>query len=134
MQYRVWADTMRHALLLAGFLAAGVTPAAAATIENFQVSTAADLVDLCSTDPGSEHYIAAIHFCQGFGVGAYRYYLAQTADDPSSQYVCPPNPPPSRNEVMAAFVNWASAHPEYMNDAPVDTLFRFLGQIYPCSR
>lgn len=125
---------MRHALLLAGFLVAGMTPASAATIENFQVRTATDLVDLCDTDPSSVHYIAAIHFCQGFGIGAYQYYAAQVTEDPSTRFVCIPNPPPTRNEAMAAFVGWARAHPEYMNDAPVDTLFRYLGQTYPCSR
>ncbi|MGE5442646.1 MAG: Rap1a/Tai family immunity protein [Bacteroidota bacterium] len=125
---------MRHALLLAGFLVAGMTPASAATIENFQVRTAADLVDLCDTDPSSVHYIAAIHFCQGFGIGAYQYYAAQVTEDPSTRFVCIPNPPPTRNEAMAAFVGLARAHPEYMNDAPVDTLFRYLGQTYPCSR
>jgi hypothetical protein len=125
---------MRNALLLASLLLAGMTPASAATIENFQVRTAADLVDLCDTDPASEHYIAAIHFCQGFSIGAYQYYMAQATEDPSSRFVCIPNPPPTRNEAMAAFVNWARAHPEYMNDAPVDTLFRYLGQTYPCSR
>jgi hypothetical protein len=125
---------MRHALLLAGALVAGTTPVSAATIENFRMKTAADLVDLCSTDPASEDYIAAIHFCQGFGVGAYQYYLAQAADDPSSQYVCLPNPPPSRNEAMAAFVAWGKAHPQYMGEAPVDAVFRYLGETYPCSR
>jgi Ssp1 endopeptidase immunity protein Rap1a len=125
---------LRRALLLAGFLAAGMTPASAATIENFQVRTAADLVDLCDTDPSSVHYIAAIHFCQGFGIGAYQYYAAQVAEDPSTRFVCIPNPPPTRNEAMAAFVGWARAHPEYMNDAPVDTLFRHLSETYPCSR
>jgi hypothetical protein len=125
---------MQYALLLAGALVAGVTPASAATIENFRMKTAADLVDLCSTDPASEHYIAAIHFCQGFGIGAYQYYVAQVTEDPSTRFVCVPNPPPTRNEAMAAFVSWATAHPQYMNDAPVDVLFRYLGETYPCSR
>ena len=128
---------MRHSLVLlvlAGAFVAGITPVSAATIENFRMKTAADLVDLCSADPASEHYIAAIHFCQGFGLGAYQYYLAQTADDPSSQYVCLPNPPPSRNEAMTAFVAWGKAHPQYMGEAPVDAVFRYLGETYPCSR
>lgn len=125
---------MRYALLLAGALVAEVTPASAATIQNFQVKTTADLVDLCSADPDSDHYIAAIHFCEGFAVGAYHYYLAQAADDPSSQYVCVPNPPPTRNDAIVAFLAWAKAHPQFMGEAPVDALFRFLGETYPCSR
>ena len=123
---------MRKALLLVVTLAAG--PASAAGIENFSVRTAADLVALCSADPASDTYTAAIHFCQGFGVGAYQYYLAQTGEDPSSQYVCLPNPPPTRNEAMAAFVAWANAHPEYMDNSPVDAIFRYLGETYPCKR
>jgi Rap1a immunity proteins len=127
-------ETMRHALLLAGVLFSAAAPISAATIENFQVKTTADLVDLCDTDLASEHYIAAIHFCQGFGIGAYQYYMAQVTEDPSTRFVCVPNPPPTRNEAMAAFVSWARAHPEYMNEAPVDTLFRYLAETYPCSR
>jgi hypothetical protein len=125
---------MRYALLLAGAVVAGVMPASAATIENFQMKTTADLVDLCSADPASDHYIAAIHFCEGFAVGAYQYYLAQAVDDPSNQYVCAPNPPPTRNDAIVAFLAWAQAHPQFMGAAPVDALFRFLGETYPCSR
>jgi len=124
---------MRTATLAAVVLLAAV-PARAASIENFQVKTAADLVALCGVDPGSEKYTAAIHFCQGFGVGAWQYYSAQGADDPTSEFVCIPSPPPTRNEAMAGFVTWARAHPQYLDSAPVDTLFRYLAETYPCSR
>jgi hypothetical protein len=35
---------------------------------------------------------------------------------------------------MEGFVAWANAHPQYMGEAPVDAVFRYLGETYPCSR
>lgn len=124
---------MRTAALTVAMLLAGV-PAGAATIENFQVKTAADLAALCSADPGSDKYVAAIHFCQGFGVGAWQYYKAQSGDDPTAEYVCVPSPPPTRNEAMAGFVAWVRAHPEHQSGSAVDGLFRYLADTYPCGR
>jgi Ssp1 endopeptidase immunity protein Rap1a len=128
MRTRIWRTGV---LIVAALLVAA--PASAADIQNFQVKTTADLVALCDTKPSSEKYVPAIHFCQGFGIGAWQYYQVQ-ADDPASRFVCIPSPPPTRNEVMIAFVQWAKAHPEYMDHAPVDTLFRYLGETYPCAR
>ena len=30
------------------------------------------------------------------------------------------------------FIDWATAHPQYMQDNPVETEFRFLMETYPC--
>ncbi|HKD46745.1 MAG TPA: Rap1a/Tai family immunity protein [Rhizomicrobium sp.] len=105
----------------------------AATTENFMAKTTADLIALCNTDPSQSNYIAAIHFCEGFATGAYQYYLSVAADSPTDRYVCLPNPPPSRDSVKAAFVAWAQANPDSLTQAPVDSLFRYLGTTYPCS-
>lgn len=134
--------SMRQALLVAAALAAvplsastaTAATAKAATVENFQVRTAADLVALCDARPGADNYVAAVNFCQGFGVGAFQYYQAQAADDPTSQFVCVPNPAPTRDAVIASFVAWAKAHPQYLSAAAVDTMFRYLGETYPCRR
>jgi hypothetical protein len=101
--------------------------------ENFDVTTTSDLVALCGAAPDDASYIGAINFCRGFGVGAYHYYLALAASSPEARYVCFPDPPPSRDTVRAAFVAWAGAHPEEMGKAPVDSLFRYLAEAYPCS-
>jgi hypothetical protein len=45
-----------------------------------------------------------------------------------------PNPGPSRNEAVAMFVEWAKANPQYMNERPVDTEFRFLSVKWPCKK
>ena len=107
--------------------------ARAATTENFMVRTTADYVALCESQQGSENYVAAIHFCQGFASGAYQYYLALAQNQPSSRFVCPPDPPPSRDQVIANFLAWARANQERMAEPAVESLFRYLGETYPCS-
>jgi Rap1a immunity proteins len=125
---------MRRALMFVLATLGGTAVALAATVQDFQVKTAADMVALCDASPDSEYYVAAVHFCQGYAIGAWQYYQAQTVDDPSSQFVCIPNPPPTRNDAIAAFVVWAKAHPQFMDHAAVDTMFRYLGETYPCKR
>jgi hypothetical protein len=104
----------------------------AQTIEDFHVDSAEDLVMLCGAKPDSPNYVAAIHFCHGFGTGAYDYYLVQAAADPSKKFICPPDPAPTRNEALDGFVSWMGTHPQYENASAVDTLFRYLGETYPC--
>jgi hypothetical protein len=50
------------------------------------------------------------------------------------RFVCPPTPAQTRAEVMNGFVAWARSHPQYMKDAAVDTLFRYLAEAYPCKK
>lgn len=97
---------------------------------NFQLKNAAGLVEICSVPVDDPLYVNAKEFCHGYLVGAFHYYDA--TEPPSNRFVCAPNPRPSRAEVMQRFVAWASEHPQYMNDRPVDALFRFLAETYPC--
>ncbi len=97
------------------------------------IRTTADLVALCETQPNQDNYVAAIHFCEGFASGAYQYYLALAQNSPSARYVCPPEPPPSRDQAIAGFVAWARADGNAMSQPAVDSLFRYLGSTYPCS-
>lgn len=106
--------------------------AAAAEPDNFQVKTTEDLVSLCSAEPGNETHVAAIHFCHGFAVGAYRYYEAIAAVSPEDRYICLPEQPPSRSAIIAEFVGWARQHDEHMAEPAVDSVFRFLGERFPC--
>jgi hypothetical protein len=125
---------LRAVFLAAALGAAPLTPtASAATADNFVVRTTADFVALCDSQQGSENYVAAIHFCQGFASGAYQYYASIAQNDPSARFVCPPDPAPSRNEVIANFLAWARAHQERMAEPAVDSIFRYLGETYPCS-
>ena len=104
--------------------------AVAADSGNYQLRTAADLVKVCSVPPDHPLYANAMGFCHGVLTGAYRYYEATATG--KGRFVCAPTPIPTRTTVMNGFVQWAGQNAARMQDPPLDTLFRYLGETYPC--
>jgi hypothetical protein len=101
-------------------------------VENFEAKTTRDLINLCTASPDDPHYSKAVHFCHGYLVGAFHYYEASTAGPNAHPIVCPPKERPSRNETIQKFIEWAKARPQYWNELPVETEFRFLTELWPC--
>jgi Ssp1 endopeptidase immunity protein Rap1a len=106
----------------------------AVTQDNFLARNTQDLVDLCTAPHNNPLRVAAIHFCEGYLVGAYHYDQSLRSGPGLKQIVCPPNPAPSRDEGVKMFVTWAQAHPQYMKERAVDTVFRFLTSTWPCPK
>ena len=119
-------------LLVAALAVPGV--AFAVTDEDFEVKTTRNLLALCTVSTEDARYKEALHFRHGYLVGAFHYYLASVAGPNAKRLVCPPDPPPTRNAAIPAFIAWSQAHPQYMGEAPVETEFRFLTETYPCKR
>ncbi|MDJ0865545.1 MAG: Rap1a/Tai family immunity protein [Myxococcota bacterium] len=115
---------------LLGLLLAG--PAGAAEEDDFEVRTTKQLLNLCTVPADHPRAQAAIHFCHGYLVGAYDYHVASNTGPGKSPFLCPPEPEPSRDESVAQFVEWAMAHPQYHDEPPVETEFRFLVNAWPC--
>ena len=113
-----------------------VTPgwAGAVTENDFALDTTEDLIKLCTAPSSDPYQKEAVSFCLGFLVGAYHYHVAEFTGPAGSPMVCPPDPPPPRSKVAKLFLDWVKKHPEYMNDEPVETWFRFLIETYPCKR
>jgi hypothetical protein len=106
--------------------------AGAVTEKDFEAKTTQDLVNLCSVSPDDPLYDKAINFCHGYFVGAYHYYEAMSTGPKGVEFVCLPDPRPSRNEVINMIVEWVKAHPQYLKETPVETQFRFMMQKWPC--
>ena len=125
---------MRLSVISAVLAMALAAPAMGQTTntDTFKVKTGSDLVALCDVSTNDPNYMAAIHFCHGFVVGAFQFYLAQVGNNAKEEFICLPNPGPSRSEGIRAFVAWAKARPETASEKPVDTLFHYLGETYPC--
>lgn len=119
-------------LLLAIVMLAAVSRAHAITAEEFRLRSGADLVALCATPAGDPLYAAALHMCHGFGAGTYQTITALTHHEKLAPLICPPQPAPSRNEVVARFLDWASGNPGYLAAPAVETLARFFLAAYPC--
>lgn len=111
-------------------LAAQAPPSPSET--NFRVATTGDLVRLCEAKTTDPTGVAALHFCHGFAVGAYQYHQVVTAAEGKRPLFCAPNPAPSRNEIIAAFVTWAKQNSQQLETPPVEGMFRYLAQRFPC--
>ncbi len=110
------------------------TGRAAVTEDMFQLRDTSDLVSLCSAGQADPLYAAAIHFCQGFGSGAYGVASEYEAARSRTRMFCPPSADrrPSRNTAIAEFVQWANTRPDVMHVPATDGLLRFLSDRFPC--
>ena len=127
---------MQRQLLRLFLVAAVLVPAlvGAVTDTDFEAKTTQNLLNLCTVSPNDPRYREALHFCHGYLLGAYHYHVASTAGEGGKPLVCFPTPPPSRNEAFSMFIAWVQAHPQYMNEWPVETEFRFLIEQWPCQK
>lgn len=121
---------MRRLILAVALMTSGVV--VADDSRTFQVRDADALVRACSVPPDHKLYANATGFCHGVLTGAYRYYESTVTVE--NRFVCPPTPTQTRAQIMDGFVAWAKSHQQYMKEPPVDTLFRYLEETYPCKK
>lgn len=105
---------------------------AAVTEDTFQLRSTGDLLELCSSAPQDRLGTAALNFCEGFGIGAFRV-LQEVQSVRGLKMFCMPNPMPTRNEALAAFVAWGKANPDKLDVAPQDGVMAFLSSQYSCT-
>jgi hypothetical protein len=53
---------------------------------------------------------------------------------PDLHIINSPEPPPTRAEAIQMFVAWTQENPQYLNERPVDSMFRFFATKFPCRR
>lgn len=109
-------------------------PSGQPTEQTFMVPTTSALVELCSDTSQSNTLMtaAAQNFCHGYLLGAYQILVEIDAAQRKPTF-CIPNPPPTRNQAVAAFVAWAKGNPQAANLPPADGVYTFLVQRFPCA-
>jgi hypothetical protein len=129
-------ETMRMTVLAAAaMLALWPLPSGAqdgvADLEDFNVDTTQNLIDLCSVDPSSSLYAEALQFCYGFFEGMMHYH-DRLAGPEIKPIVCPTGQV-TRQDVVDIYLAYAEANPQYKNEDPADNVMRAAIAKWPCS-
>jgi hypothetical protein len=125
---------MKRSLVTAIALASLLAGPASAQLshEPFRIPDTRSLIELCSAAESDPLYDDAINFCHGYVAGAWQYHEAQANGPQGRRLVCLPDPPPTRIEAIAMFLEWSKSHPEHASEPAVETMFRFLIGKWPC--
>ncbi len=111
----------------------GSARAATVSPDDFQVPTTGALVTLCTAPDTDPLYTAARNFCHGFAVGTYRAVATEVAASRSKHKMfCIGDTKITRDQAIAAFVQWASARPKTLESSPTDGITEYLATQYPC--
>jgi len=107
---------------------------AAVTEDNFVLRSAGDLTALCTAAQADPLYTAAVNFCQGFTVGAFRVLQAEEAARRPPHFFCLADPLPTRSDAITNFVQWVNGDPARSALGGADALAAYLAQRFPCPR
>lgn len=127
MRWRAWGACWALGALLPG-------GALAVTVDDFKIVDARDVVDVCSTTEDDPYHTAAENFCHGYAVATYQVYEALHSRPGVKHFVCMPEPPPPRTQVVADFVAWMNANRQYDSEHPSNAIFKFLVEKWPCAQ
>jgi hypothetical protein len=100
-------------------------------LDDFQLRTSGDLLDICALDPSHVNYWEARGFCLGFVAGGAHLHEALAAGEDFPRIACPAEGV-TRSDVVEAFVLYAQAHPEHLDERPMETVFRAVIDRWPC--
>jgi Rap1a immunity proteins len=101
------------------------------TLDDYQLRTSGDLLDICALDESHVNYWEARGFCLGFLAGGIHLHAALAVADDFPALVCPAEGV-TRSDVAETFVAYAQAHPEHLDEPPMETVFRAVVDRWPC--
>ncbi len=98
----------------------------AQNVPSSEVSLGA-MINLCQSRTDLE----AQTFCYGFGEGVYQG-SELTKDPKAPKTVCLPAGGVARDEVLAEFIRWAIANPQFHQEKAAASILRYLPIRFPC--
>jgi hypothetical protein len=101
-------------------------------LDDFEVNSAQDLLDICTLDPDAASYWEAQAYCFGYFRGGADFHRALAAG-PGFEPIACPEPGVTIRDAVAAFVDYARAHPEQLSEPPMDVAFHAVSERWPCS-
>ena len=101
------------------------------SLSDFTLTTAQDLYDVCTVAASDPRHAVAEAFCYGFFSGGKHYHDEVATVALIGPVVCPDRLP-SREEVVAVFVDFMQRNPQHAADRPMNAVFEAIGERWPC--
>ena len=117
---------------LAALAMAALLPLQGQAVNEVEMRTAQDLVNVCAVADDDPNVEGARAFCYGFLSGTASYHASVNAGKKGKPVYCLPQAGVTRAEGARLFVAWGRANPQYLGEAPVDALMRFAATTWPC--
>lgn len=122
---------IRYVIYLAALAAS--TQTLAAPVQQRDVGTTGELVELCSMSADDPSYNTAMGFCLGYIDAVIDYHTALTEGPKYDPIVCP-EVVVTREEVVVVFLEWSKLNPQHLKgERPVAGLMRAAAEKWPCS-
>jgi hypothetical protein len=133
MTYWRWTGILGIALCGAGWMAPSnlYADTNVAVTKDLKLTSAGDLLNICTHKPEQEDYTAAMSFCYGFFEGGIRYAEAIAGAKKQRELVCTPAGT-TRLQAVDVYVDYMQANPQYMSEGPIDAVYRALMDKWPC--
>jgi hypothetical protein len=122
---------MRNGALLALLGCLPLTAGGAEAQEQPKLETMADLLAYCDNEGPVGEVRDGQNFCDGFIMGNGLLYAEHVRAGSIEPLACA-RQVPTLAEARAAFVAWAQANPDHLQDKPVDGFWRAMAATYPC--
>lgn len=124
-------STAAHALVVLLAAAPVLVPAAEVAGQEMALESTADLLAACSREENDLQHDETPSFCYGFITGTGGLYLELVEAGVIDAWACA-EPVPTMEQIRSAFVTWARAHPERLDDSATDGFWRAMSAAYPC--
>jgi hypothetical protein len=103
------------------------------SLEDFELRTGQDLLDMCTLDANHRDYPVAHAYCVGFIEGAGQLHDALAAGPEFDRLVCAPKNV-TLDDVVTVYSSYAAANPQYMRESAIDSLVRAAAAKWPCGK
>jgi len=123
---------MFFALVAAVALASGGARAQSGySLEDFELRSGQDLLDMCTLPPSHPDYPVAHAYCVGFIEGAGQLHDALAAGPGFARLVCGTENV-KLEDVVTVYAEYAVANPQHMKESAIDSLIRAAAAKWPC--
>ncbi len=101
------------------------------SVDDFQLNSAKELVEICTLESAHPDFQTAIGFCYGFITGGGHFHDALSNGPQFSRMVCTPKGI-THDQVVKVFTTYTQDNPQFLEEPAMDVLFRAAVAEWPC--